>query len=296
MNIDSRIENGKAYLQFTFSKRHKALGDEAVLIRVKDEKEDEVLRCYYPLSEEEPAVGILLYPHLWKGPQHPDCYKAEAYFVNRAGLVVESCCQVFALYTFREIPQKGYFLNDEPFVMKAVKWDLETKNLQETERILELLYRMGANTILLTEEQKKDAGEFLQCCMQRGFLVISEEVRDAVPACSKLFAIGGVFPGNEYYLYKAGWSKEPFIHLCADSVKKQKNNLYCMKVYSNQGKAALYVDGKLSEFLKGSLEYLFEDIRIEKFPAVVTVQTGEYCTAVTLYESSQNFHSYFTFS
>lgn len=296
MEIGTRVENGKAYLQFVFSAVHQTLGDEAVFIRVKDGENREVLNCLYPLCEEEPAVGILLHPHLWNGLENPYCYQAEAHFVNAVGKIVESCQKRFSLYTFEEIVGKGYFLNEKPFEMRAVYWDVETTNLQEVETRLELLVEMGANSIFFSEQQKGNYGEMLRLCMEKGFLAMPREKNSSLPACSTLFSAESCFLTDEYYYRKAMWGKTPFVHICAGSIQRQKNNSFSLKVYSNRKKVALYVDGVLFEFRLGAPEYLFEEIPIKKFPTVLTAQAGECNTAITIYESSQNFHNYVTFS
>lgn len=62
---------------------------------------------------------------------------------------------------------------------------------------------------------------------------------------------------DAFYLYKAAWSKEPFVHLCgrryADHAEKHTE----VKVYSNCDAVALYVDGELLEEKTGKRVFVF---------------------------------------
>ena len=47
-----------------------------------------------------------------------------------------------------------------------------------------------------------------------------------------------------FYLYKAHWSKEPFLHLCGGRYVNRSEAVTNVTVYSNQSEVTLYVDGK----------------------------------------------------
>lgn len=48
---------------------------------------------------------------------------------------------------------------------------------------------------------------------------------------------------DAYYLYKAAWSKEPFVHLCGSRYVDRAEEITQIKVYSNLPKVQLLVDG-----------------------------------------------------
>ncbi len=50
---------------------------------------------------------------------------------------------------------------------------------------------------------------------------------------------------DSFYLYKAWWSREPFVHICSKRYVDRPESETTVKVYSNQPKVALYAGGKL---------------------------------------------------
>ena len=160
--IQTRVENGKAYLQFDLPERKGEAGEYVVLLQVKDRDGREVLKCYYPLAEEEPAQGILLHPHLWNGLEDPYLYKVEEYLMNEAGEMVENTTCFLALCNLEEIPGKGLFLNGKPFKVQAIMWDKPEIKVREAEMVLEALQEMGANTIYFPNEQNWDEKKLIQ--------------------------------------------------------------------------------------------------------------------------------------
>lgn len=50
---------------------------------------------------------------------------------------------------------------------------------------------------------------------------------------------------DSFYLYKAYWSQDPFVHICSKRYVDRVENAITVKVYSNQPQVSLYCDGKL---------------------------------------------------
>lgn len=61
---------------------------------------------------------------------------------------------------------------------------------------------------------------------------------------------------DAFYLYKAHWSKEPFVHMCGRRYKDRAGDRTTIKVYSNQPEVTLYRDGVRMESKKA--EFVFE--------------------------------------
>jgi hypothetical protein len=61
---------------------------------------------------------------------------------------------------------------------------------------------------------------------------------------------------DSFYLYKAWWSKEPFVHICSKRFADRTEDTITVKVYSNQNEVTLYVNGDKLETKHG--EHVFE--------------------------------------
>lgn len=63
---------------------------------------------------------------------------------------------------------------------------------------------------------------------------------------------------DAFYLYKAHWSKEPFVHLCGNRYVDRVEATTEIKVYSNQSEVTLLVDGKEVATQRGSKIFTFQ--------------------------------------
>lgn len=63
---------------------------------------------------------------------------------------------------------------------------------------------------------------------------------------------------DSFYLYKAYWSKEPFVHLCSARYVDRTEAVTEVKVYSNQSSVSLYQNGKLVGTKQGSHIFTFQ--------------------------------------
>ena len=61
---------------------------------------------------------------------------------------------------------------------------------------------------------------------------------------------------DSFYLYKAWWSDEPFVHIASKRFVERTKRKIVIKVYSNRKEISLYQDGKLLETKQG--EHVFE--------------------------------------
>lgn len=62
---------------------------------------------------------------------------------------------------------------------------------------------------------------------------------------------------DAFYLYKAHWSKEPFVHLCGSRYVDRAEDVTEVTAYSNQPEVALFVDGRLLETRQGRCRFQF---------------------------------------
>ena len=78
---------------------------------------------------------------------------------------------------------------------------------------------------------------------------------------------------DAFYLYKAHWSKEPFVHLCGSRYVDRAEEKTEIKVYSNQSEVTLLVDGKEVATKTGGKIYTFQiPLTGER---VITAKSGE---------------------
>ncbi len=63
---------------------------------------------------------------------------------------------------------------------------------------------------------------------------------------------------DSFYIYKAWWSDEPFVHICGSRYVDRPEAVTTVKVYSNQKKVALYANGKLVEEKSGDKVFTFQ--------------------------------------
>lgn len=63
---------------------------------------------------------------------------------------------------------------------------------------------------------------------------------------------------DAFYLYKAAWSKEPFVYLCGRRYVDRVESETEIKVYSNQREVSLYCDGRLLETKQGNRVFTFK--------------------------------------
>lgn len=67
---------------------------------------------------------------------------------------------------------------------------------------------------------------------------------------------------DAFYLYKAHWSDEPFVHICDSGYADRAEEVTRVRVYSNLPAVTLYVDGKETENKEGEQKIFTFDVAI----------------------------------
>jgi hypothetical protein len=62
---------------------------------------------------------------------------------------------------------------------------------------------------------------------------------------------------DSFFLYKAYWSQEPFVHICSKRFTDRTEKEITVKVYSNQNEVTLFVNGQQKETKYGSRVFTF---------------------------------------
>jgi hypothetical protein len=207
LGITTKLENGKAYLEFALSEKIGRLLS-ALQIEIWEEAEGGRLVFHGEYSSEEAdfMTALLLRPHLWDGMRDPYVYlvKAQGRFrtmedgektggtrneeeSDPAEDITEAedvyWQQELAIYDVRVIDKKGIFLNEKEFLLREVSYrlppqisDVGTQEAQ-MKRDLERLARLGVNAIRLEEtgsgaegQDRSEVRTFYSLCRKRGFL------------------------------------------------------------------------------------------------------------------------------
>lgn len=76
---------------------------------------------------------------------------------------------------------------------------------------------------------------------------------------------------DSFFLYKAYWSDEKFVHICGERFKTRKAGAYDIKVYSNMPEVTLNVNGR-DYTQSGDKIFVFKNIEIKTGPNTVSTQ------------------------
>ncbi len=67
---------------------------------------------------------------------------------------------------------------------------------------------------------------------------------------------------DSFYIYKAHWSKEPFVHICSRRFRERDKEYIDIKVYSNLKKLDLYLNDELFASLESKYVFKFNNIKL----------------------------------
>jgi len=127
---------------------------------------------------ESPKTDILLsHPHLWQGVEDPYLYTCTATLVYRNESVDEVSSR-FGIRSFHVDPEKGFFLNGKPMMLRGVSrhqdrlYQGNALTRQQHYEDAALIHEIGANTVRLAHYQHSQ--DFYDACDEYGFIVWAE--------------------------------------------------------------------------------------------------------------------------
>lgn len=86
-----------------------------------------------------------------------------------------------------------------------------------------------------------------------------------------------------FYLYKAYWSSEPFVHICGRRYAQREGETARVKVYSNLSQVTLYVNGRPFATQYGDKIFVFENVPLTESFTYLTAEAGSHpCTGQNL--------------
>ncbi len=294
--VNIEIEAGKAVIEIALPEFSDMDQNAFWNIRLWDEKDLPVFHCCRHIGEEEPCIIHLLHPKLWEGSEASHLYRLELYFVDSNSEMQLFERRSIAIYSLKNIPPKGWFLNGRKFEVKGVYYDCECNIFDAIHQgcedslnaRLDQLVRMGANMLVLGTTEGFTGQEHIhlrECCERKGLILQTGDKDDNYVTISSLFH-NHYFPTKDYYRYKAQWSRESFVYICDESFIRQPDGSYSITVYSNRKKIVLLVNGTVFAFREEGPEFCFQDIPIKGFPAWLSAEADECGMSVIFIDSS----------
>ena len=318
LGITTKLENGKAYLEFVLPEnRGRLLSVLQIEIWEGAEGGRLVFHGEYVPEEADSMTALLLRPHLWDGMRDPYVYRVTAQgrfeaveYEEKSGVTVEEVYwqQELAIYDMRVVDKKGIFLNAKEFMPHEAAYRLPPQisdaGTQEElmKRDLDRLARMGVNAVRLEGtgsgidgQESRSVRLFYRLCRRSGFLTGDLWIRPQnLPVYrglpgemteEALLSADGRTLTERYYYYQAKWSSEPVLYPALSTLRRQENGQASLTIYSNQKKVVLYVDGVLFLFQSagaGDPEFIFEDIPVAKLPLQLAAEAGNLSVSLTV--------------
>ncbi len=79
---------------------------------------------------------------------------------------------------------------------------------------------------------------------------------------------------DSFYLYKAWWSDEEFVHLCSSRYVDRATDTVTIKAYSNQRAVTLFVNDEEFATLTGEKIFVFENVHLQKGENTIVARSG----------------------
>lgn len=150
--------------------------DYTVRYLITDHLDNPVAEVWRPAMEPQTDV-LLPHPHLWQGVEDPYLYHCTASLVYR-NETVDEVSSAFGIRSFHVDPEKGFFLNGKPMMLRGVSRHQDRLHkgyaLTRAEHYEDaaLIAELGANTVRLAHYQH--SRDFYDACDEYGFIVWAE--------------------------------------------------------------------------------------------------------------------------
>lgn len=193
----------------------------------------------------------------------------------------------------------GLFLND--LFMKFYHWKYPTRPLGYSEYGAEGMPNLHSDHPHIgdhSEEYQAKYHEYMLKCFERHPFLWATYVWNMFDFAADARDQGGE-PGmnhkglvtfdrkikkDSFYIYKAWWSDEPFIHLCGKRYEYRTGTFTKVSVYTNQKEVSLYNNGKLIATQKGEHAFHFK-MKLQKENHIKVV-SGDLVDEAVIYHTN----------
>lgn len=97
---------------------------------------------------------------------------------------------------------------------------------------------------------------------------------------------------DSFFIYKAYWGSEKFVHLCGSRYRNRPSEKTDIKVYSNCDEITIFVNGSETATKKGSKIFIFSGIELEKDENQIKAVCGDIEDTMTIKRVSNSDESY----
>lgn len=92
---------------------------------------------------------------------------------------------------------------------------------------------------------------------------------------------------DSFYVYKAWWSDEPFVHIAGRRYAVRTGDTVTIKVYTNLPEVTLYVNGNKFASVTGEKYCIFKDVPLTEGTTFLTAQAGTCSDSITLQKADE---------
>lgn len=93
---------------------------------------------------------------------------------------------------------------------------------------------------------------------------------------------------DAYYVYKAWFSKEGFVHIDGRRYFERPGETTTIRIHSNQPSVSLYADGALLGQQQGAHTFIFENVPLKKTGTVLMAKAGEWTDTIVLRQAEKS--------
>ena len=297
-------ENQKAVIYFTVYLRHAGTMPDvrsyslSVWMRTADGGEAAYMETNVGIPHGERkcfAISLhtlLIQPHLWQGSLDPHLYQVEVLLKSGAkhgsavpGRILSSVQLKYPVCSMRYRGGGDFLLNGRPYPLHAVRYLPGKDAVRVLEQELGALKQLGVNC--LCPEYFPADPLFYELCLEEGLLLWKQEGEEALlpvfcaseetEECSDAVLLGADRKSRRdlFYYYQAIWSERRVLHICRFEEPVKPGNTVTVRVFSNQKKVALYVNGYLREFKESAPVFVFEDVELSGETPVLSARSEE---------------------